>query len=296
MRKSSAAVFFLGLSLALPLTGVSFAATHVIEATANFKWKSGGQEPADGDPLVVEVAKGDILDIQIAAGNHGVATIDKPASDGDASEALGLVLACGEDAASKPDAVLREIECGAASQFNKRYIGSMKLEVLDKFAADTHFWCIVHVDNMWATLKLKQEDAANTIVIEGTQAITWKSGGQESTTDGAPLVVEVAKGDIIDFQIPAGPIPHGVVTIDKPASEGNAQDAPQLVLACGEDSASKPDAVLQEVECGAASQFAKRYTGSMKLEVLDKFVADTHFWCIIHFDGMWGLLKLKPKT
>ena len=145
-------------------------------------------------------------------------------------------------------------------------------------------------------LALTSASFAATHVIEGTQDVTWKSGGQESTTDGAPLVVEVAKGDILDIQIPAGPIPHGLATLDKPASEADAADAPGLVLACGEDAASKPDAILREIECGAASQFAKVYTGSMKLEVLDTFAADTHFWCIIHAGGMWGTLKLTPKS
>jgi hypothetical protein len=65
-------------------------------------------------------------------------------------------------------------------------------------------------------------------------------------------------------------------------------------LACGEDANAKPNAVLREIECGAASQFGVAFTGSMELEVLNAFTSDTNFWCVIHQFGMTGTFKLKP--
>jgi hypothetical protein len=132
-------------------------------------------------------------------------------------------------------------------------------------------------------LDLKQAVAKN-ILIEN-QGAKWKLGG----TAVSPLPVnDVEKGDVLEFKITGT---HGVVTLDKP---GNQSPSPalDLVLTCGEDTNSKPNHVLREVECGAGSQFNK-VTASLKLEVTDKFQSDVHFWCIIHKAGMWGTIKLK---
>jgi hypothetical protein len=134
--------------------------------------------------------------------------------------------------------------------------------------------------------------AAENHVIVATDDITWSSNGQESTTNGDPLVVEVAKGDTIEVQVSAG-IPHGIVTLDKPGNQNPALK-PDLVIACGEE--MREGAVLREIECGAASQFGKPFVGTLKLEVLDTFSADTNFWCVIHRGSMWGVLKVKQDA
>jgi len=134
-------------------------------------------------------------------------------------------------------------------------------------------------------------------VIVGTQDITWKSDGQESTTHGVPLVVNVKKGDTIEIQIPPGDIPHGPVTISKRGDE-NPAEAKGLVLVCGEDPKSKPDAVLRETECTRTpSVFGEVFSSppsTLKLKVLDNFGADVNFWCVVHKKKMWGTIKLKP--
>ena len=134
--------------------------------------------------------------------------------------------------------------------------------------------------------------AAETLVIEATQDITWKSGGQES--DGKkPLVVAAKKGDILEIRVPAGS--HGFVTLDKKGTESPSK-AVKFVQACGEDPKAKPDAVLREIECnGTNSNFAKTFISPppMKLEILDKFQDDVHFWCVIHTSDMWGTIQLK---
>lgn len=137
--------------------------------------------------------------------------------------------------------------------------------------------------------------AATTLVITGTQDVTWKSDdGQKSQTDGHPLIVEVKKGDAIDIQIPSGDIPHGFITINN-RGDANPSPAPDLVLACGENPQSKPNKVLRETGCtGTPSVFGKRFAGTLKLEVLDTFQADINFWCVVHKQGMWGMIKLKP--
>jgi hypothetical protein len=164
MRKSFAAfvIFSLVLGAIVTSTTASVAAdTHVIKPNSTPAWTSDGKTPSkpDGTPLVIDDLKiGDIIDVQIAAGlPHGVITIKQlanvqPPAD---NETKDPVLACGEDKSAKPNAVLREIECGAASKFGIRYVGSMKLEVLDTFTGDINFWCTVHHFLMTATLKLK---------------------------------------------------------------------------------------------------------------------------------------------
>lgn len=137
---------------------------------------------------------------------------------------------------------------------------------------------------------------ADTHVIIGTQKVTWESEGQSSTTKGVPLEVKVKKGDTLEIQIPSGDIPHGFVTINKGGDE-NPAEAKGLVLACGEDPQSKPDAVLRETGCtGNPSVFGDEngFNGTLKLDIVDNFGVDVNFWCVIHKKKMWGTIKLKP--
>ena len=114
------------------------------------KWKLGETAVS---PLPVPVKKGDVVEFRVT-GEHGVVTLDKPGSDDTTLPKLDLVLTCGEEATAKPNHVLREVECGASSQFNKVLAGPMKLEVTDKFEKDVNFWCTEHQAGMWGTFKL----------------------------------------------------------------------------------------------------------------------------------------------
>jgi len=136
--------------------------------------------------------------------------------------------------------------------------------------------------------------AADTHVVVGTQKLTWTYNGQSSTANPVKALVidTLKKGDIVEIQVPAGPIPHGFITTK--TSNAIVAETKEFVLACGEDPTSKPNAVLREVNCGAASNFAKTFTGTMRLEVLDTFKADTNFYCTVHKGRMSGTLKLKP--
>jgi hypothetical protein len=136
---------------------------------------------------------------------------------------------------------------------------------------------------------------AETKVIKGTADITWLSNGNESQIDGTPIIIDnLQVGDIIDVQVGAN-VQHGFITIKQLADVNDNQTAAP-VLACGEDKATKPNAVLREIECGANSQFGQNFTGSMKLELLGTFTNDVNFWCTEHFFMMTGTLKLKPKA
>jgi hypothetical protein len=136
---------------------------------------------------------------------------------------------------------------------------------------------------------------AETRVIAATPQFTWASNGQDSKTDGTPLIVDnLQVGDVIDVKVETV-IEHGLITI-KQLADVNDNQTTAPVLACGEDQATKPNAVLRETECGAKSQFGRSFSGSMKLEVLDTFTNDVNFWCTEHFFMMTGTLKLKPKA
>lgn len=131
------------------------------------------------------------------------------------------------------------------------------------------------------------------ITVEG---IAWKYKDRSSTST-TPLAVDDLKiGDIIEFQIGPG-IPHGVVTIKRTAGAPPVADK-SFVLACGEDAAAKPNAVLREIECGAASKFGIPFPGpfpsSMKLEVWSTFRDPVDFYCVVHRNGMAGTFKLAP--
>ena len=152
MRTSLGAVF---LSLTLlgagSLVPCPARADNILITNQGTKWKLGNTAAS---PLPVEVKKGDVIEFRLATPGHGVVTLDKPGNDPNAAENLQLVLACGEDPNTKPNHVLREVECGR-SRFNVELLPSVKLQVMDNFQADVNFWCIIHLSDMWGTLKLK---------------------------------------------------------------------------------------------------------------------------------------------
>jgi hypothetical protein len=162
MRKSSAPFIVVWLALGTVLAFVSpcvAADTHVIMSTPQFTWTYNGRSSTDdGTPVIVDDLKiGDVVEIRVGDGMHGLITIKQLAdvSPPESNQTKDPVLACGEDANAKPNAVLREIECGATSQFGAAFTGSMKLEVLNTFTSDTNFWCVIHQFGMTGTLKLK---------------------------------------------------------------------------------------------------------------------------------------------
>jgi hypothetical protein len=139
-----------------PFASSADADTLTIIATRQPAWTANGKSSTlDGDPLVVEVKKGDTLAIQVPDDpvvHHGFVTINK-AGNANPSEQRDLVQACGEN---KPDAVLREVNCsGGNSNFGKRFTGTLSLAVMDKFSADVNFWCVVHKSIMWGMIRLK---------------------------------------------------------------------------------------------------------------------------------------------
>jgi hypothetical protein len=139
----------------------SFAAdTHVVTAASNLQkvwtYTLNGTTKSTSSPnpltpvMVDDLAVGDILDIEIPQGNHGFVTTKNGTVDKE------FVVACGEDAKTKPNAVLQEINCGATSQFGQSITGGMQLVVLPTFQNETDFWCVVHLGMMPGVLKLKQ--------------------------------------------------------------------------------------------------------------------------------------------
>jgi hypothetical protein len=145
--------------------------------------------------------------------------------------------------------------------------------------------------------------AAAEIVITTTGAPSWKSATGESDPDkGSPLVVEVAKGDTILFDLTATTVPHhGVVTIDGKGTE-NPSDKPSFVWSCAQPATdpSTTGAVLREMPCSGTSTIFnppgpnKATFGKLRLQVLDNFAGDVNFWCTIHTSVMWGVIRLKP--
>jgi len=132
--------------------------------------------------------------------------------------------------------------------------------------------------------------AAETQVVLGSQqTVAWTSKGKSSTAR-APLVLDGLKtGDIVEIQIPAGPIPHGFAAIKK--SGNSSTEVKDAVLTCGEDPKAKPNAVLRETECSGASKVGTTFKGSLKLEVLDTLKDDLNFWCVVHRAAMPGIIK-----
>jgi hypothetical protein len=103
----------------------------------------------------VKVDKGDVLEISSAAGTHGFTTLADPGNHNPRPQLkLEAVQACGE---TRLDAAFRELECGpSGSRFNKKpLVGTLKLEVTDKFQGDVHFWCTQHERIMWGTIQPK---------------------------------------------------------------------------------------------------------------------------------------------
>jgi hypothetical protein len=142
-----------GSALALPQSARA-ADTHTIVAQANLTWKYGTKVSTPTSPVLVDDLKiGDIVEISIPGGQHGFVTIKKTPAP--TKEVVDVVLACGESPASKPNAVLKEIECGPKSKFNVPFIGNLKLEVLPTFASAQDFYCVIHKGTMPGILKLK---------------------------------------------------------------------------------------------------------------------------------------------
>jgi hypothetical protein len=133
--------------------------------------------------------------------------------------------------------------------------------------------------------------AADTNVIVGSQqTVAWTSKGKSSTAR-APIVADGLKvGDIVEIQVPAGPIPHGFAALKKAGNSSTETKDP--ILACGEDPKSKPNAVLRETDCSGASKVGVTYKGSLKLEVMDTFKDDLNFWCVVHRAAMPGVIKV----
>jgi hypothetical protein len=138
------------------LATTAFAAdTHLI-GTNQLTWTFSGKASAAGKPLVVDtLKKGDIVEVNVS-GNipHGFVTTKR---DGQKIvEFRDAVVACKEDPKSKPNAVMREIDCGSAAKFGvKSFKGPMRLEVLQTFGPDLDFHCTIHTTAMPGTLKLK---------------------------------------------------------------------------------------------------------------------------------------------
>jgi hypothetical protein len=136
--------------------------------------------------------------------------------------------------------------------------------------------------------------AADTHVITAASAVqrvwTYTLNGTTKSTSSpnpsTPVVIDdLAVGDILDIEIPQGN--HGFVT-----TKNGAEDK-EFVWACGEDKTTKPNAVLQEINCTGNSKFGLPITGGMQLIVLPTFMDETDFWCVLHKGMMIGVLKLK---
>jgi hypothetical protein len=136
--------------------------------------------------------------------------------------------------------------------------------------------------------------AADTHVIAATPQVSWTYHGQTSSLKKPLMVDDLKIGDIIEIQIPPAAIPHGFITVKKDANAPPVESK-DFVVACGEDKNAKPNAVLRELDCTAASKFGVKYTGSMRLEVLNTFKDPVNFWCVVHRAAMPGVLKLKAK-
>ena len=135
--------------------------------------------------------------------------------------------------------------------------------------------------------------AADTHVIVAHSNLTWTYNGKASTAAQPVMVDDLKIGDVVEIQVPTGSGPHGFITIKK-ATGAPTTEIKDPVLACGEAAGSKPQAVLREIECGAATKFGVVYTGSLKLEVLSTFKDSVDFYCRVHKAAMPGTLKLKP--
>jgi len=157
MRKPSifsvASIIF-GATLMSASSGVA-ADTHVI-GVQGFAWTYKDKKSTSSTPLAVDDLKvGDIVEVQIAAGPvpHGFVTI-KRSPDAPPVVDKSPMLACGEDKTIKPNAVLRETDCGTTSKFGVAFSGSLRLEVMDTFKDPVDFYCVIHKAGMPGVLKL----------------------------------------------------------------------------------------------------------------------------------------------
>ncbi|MET4315698.1 hypothetical protein [Bradyrhizobium sp. RT4b] len=111
--------------------------------------------------------------------------------------------------------------------------------------------------------------AADTHVI-GVQGLVWTYKDKKSTASTPLSVDDLKVGDIVEVQIPSGPVHHGFVTIKRTDGGPPAEDK-SPALAC-DDTTAKPNAALRELDCnGTTSKFGVGFTGSLRLEVTDKF-------------------------
>jgi hypothetical protein len=145
----------IGVAAAFIYTSTGFAAdTHVI-TTKNFTWVYKSTSSMSTVPLAVDDLKvGDIIEVTIADDgiDHGFVTTKKNATPPPPLQVdLTPVQICGENNLEAP---LREIGCGSESQFNKPFIGTMRLEVTDKFKEPIGFFCVIHGAGMPGMLKL----------------------------------------------------------------------------------------------------------------------------------------------
>lgn len=137
--------------------------------------------------------------------------------------------------------------------------------------------------------------AAGTHVIVGTQQRTWTYAGQTSSiSPPKPLIVDdLGAGDIIEIQVP-GSIPHGFIPI-KTENGQRPTETKDPVLMCGESASAKPNAVLQELDCGPISKVGARLNNgaTLRMQVLSTFKGEVDFWCVVHLNQMLGVLKIK---
>jgi hypothetical protein len=126
----------------------------------------------------------------------------------------------------------------------------------------------------------------------GDDDFSWTYKDKVSAPNNPLAIDDLKIGDIIEVHITDG---HGFVTIKRntgPPPTGTVDKNP--VQACGEDASSKPNAVLRELDCGATSHFGVALPGNLRLEVMNTFKDPVDFYCVIHKNGMPGVLKLMP--
>jgi hypothetical protein len=137
--------------------------------------------------------------------------------------------------------------------------------------------------------------AADTHVIGiGDDDFSWTYKDKVSAPNNPIAIDDLKIGDTVEVHITDG---HGFVTIKRnagPPPTATVDKSP--VLACGEDASSKPNAVLREQDCGATSNFgvASPPPRNLRLEVMNTFKDPVDFYCVIHKNGMPGVLKLAP--
>jgi hypothetical protein len=135
--------------------------THVIIGTQQRTWTYNGHTSVINPPtplIVDDLKPGDIIELQVPGSiPHGFIPI-KTQSGQSPVQTTEAVLACGDPENAKPNAVLRELDCGPTSKIGIRLNNGAKLrlEVLDKFSDEVDFWCVVHLGQMLGSLKLKQ--------------------------------------------------------------------------------------------------------------------------------------------